>query len=143
MWIFHATGFMCCMIKTCMEDNEVYKLPNIQATSNQGACSVVCSVPKRNHQIHNTPQPEQILTSEAGEALTASSCSEILANVPISVGYATFECHAVRVEYHRQALELSGPYFCNLLSPRHSCNQGLHFRQDSTLFPSPILQSNP
>lgn len=96
------------MMKTRMEDNGVYELPNIRATSSQGACSVICSVSERtddglrgrkwNHQLHNGPNhpPEQIPASKAGEALTASSCSEILANVPVSVGYAMFEGRAGR-----------------------------------------------
>lgn len=142
---------MYCMIKTCMEDNGISSLVNIWKPGIKGRFEewgfqlqqgterpqVTQAKPP---DIHQSSQPEQTLPSKMGETYSASHCSEAL---PMCQFQETRH-----VLFHRR-LKLtdklkpfSRQFGFTFLSPRHSCDQGLHRRQEPALFPVLILQRN-
>ena len=110
---------MYCMIKTCMEDKGISRLVNAPIPS----------------------QPEQTLPSKMGKPIV-----HLIAQKPCKcASFRRWETRSSSTDTWNSQINSSpslGSLVLLFLSPWHSCDQGLHCRQEYALFPILILQRN-
>ena len=144
---------MYCMIKTCMEDKGISRLVNIWKTWNQGEGlkSGVFSSTGDRMTSSNTgwttryapipSQPEQTLPSKMGKPIV-----HLIAQKPCKcASFRRWETRSSSTDTWNSQINSSpslGSLVLLFLSPWHSCDQGLHCRQEYALFPILILQRN-
>ena len=151
--IFHFTSFMYCMIKTCMEDNGISRLVNIWKTWNQGEgllSGVFSSTGTERPQVTQAEPPDTHQSppnqSKHYPAKRRKPIVHLIAQKPCKcASFRKWETRSSSTDAWNSQINSSpslGSLVLLFLSPRHSCDQGLHRRQASALFPILILQRN-